>query len=104
MQNSGNSVNPNMKFTPNANVVVHPPRRVYKYSMYDELKLGENKYQQIVDAVKKPSPSNQRLKTENTLKNILGVALLAGISILGYKNRNWIVSQFKKIPEIFRGK
>lgn len=100
MTDSVNTVNPHMKFTPNQKVVVYPPARVYKYSMYDDLRLGEDNYSRLVKEIKEPSPGNKRLKTEITLKNILGLVMLAGIGILGYKNRSWIGQQIKKIPHL----
>lgn len=101
MQNSLNSVNPNMKFTPDSNTVVNPPKRVYKYSMYDELKLGEDKYKEIITALNKPSPSAQKERTQNILKNLLGIVIVAGLGILGYKNRNRIGEEFKKLKDKF---
>ncbi len=92
------SVNPNMKFTPPERVVVSPPQRIYKYSLYDELKLGENKYNEIKAALSQPTKTTKQLKKENTISNICKILFLTGIGIIGYKNRHRIMEQLKKIP------
>lgn len=100
MSNSVNSVNPNMKFTPNLNKVVVPPAKIYKYSMYDELHLGEDKYKEIISALKEPSPGNKKAKKQKTVARIFKTLALIGIGIIGYKNRARIMEQLKKIPQI----
>ncbi len=96
MQNT--SVNPNMKFTPPERIVVVPPQRFYRYSLYDELKLGENKYNEIKSALSKPSKTTKQLKRENVISNIFQLLFLTGIGCIGYKNRHLIMNQIKKIP------
>ena len=87
MQNQVNSVNPNMKFQPNPRQVVCPPAQMYKYSLYDELKLGEDKYKEIKSALRSPKAIPKPTKTENLLKNIFTLAIIGGGCVLGYKNK-----------------
>lgn len=101
MQNQVNSVNPNMKFQPNPRQVVCPPPKVYKYSMYDELKLGEDKYKEIKSALVNPKTVKKPSKTESVLQKVFTLAILGAACVLGYKNREKISELFKKIPQIF---
>lgn len=101
MQNQVNSVNPNMKFQPNPRQVVCPPAQMYKYSLYDELKLGEDKYKEIKSALRSPKAIPKPTKTENLLKKIFTLAIIGGGCVLGYKNREKILEFIKKIPHIF---
>ncbi len=101
MQNSVNSVNPNMKFQPNPRQVVCPPAQMYKYSLYDELKLGEDKYKEIKSALQNPKSAPKTSKTENILKKLFTLAVIGGGCVAGYKNRAKIIEFLKKIPQIF---
>lgn len=100
MQNSVNSVNQHMKFTPNKNVVVTPPATVYKYSVYDELRLGENKYDEIMTAIQTPSEGNKALKRRSVVRKLINTAVVIGLGVLGWKSRGWILAQWKKLPFI----
>lgn len=96
MQNT--SVNPNMKFAPPERLVIDPPRRMYRYSLYDELKLGDDKYKEIKSAIARPTKTTKQINRERNISNILKLAVLLGAGFLGWKNRAWVVEQFKKIP------
>ena len=101
MQNSVNSVNPNMKFQPNPRHVVCPPAQFYKYSLYDELKLGEDKFKEIKSALKDPKSAYKPTKTQNFLQNLFIITLITGGGVIGYKNRRKVIEFIKKIPQIF---
>ena len=101
MQNSVNSVNPNMKFQPNPHQVACPPAQFYKYSLYDELKLGEDKYKEIKSALLNPKSTPKPSKTEKILTNLFALAVIGGGCVIGFKNRAKIIEFVKKIPQIF---
>lgn len=86
------------KFEPGS-FVVNPPQNVYKYSVYDELDLGKDRFKEILNEIqsKKPSKELQKSKRKSVLKKILNLTILAGICIIGYKYRTNIKTAAENI-------
>lgn len=67
--------------------VVNPPSQFYKYSVYDELKLGEDHFKQILGelASKKPSKELKQSRKKRAISKILGWTLIFGGVLAAYK-------------------
>ncbi len=76
-------INPQMKFAPRKSGVVHVPP-VYKYSLYDELKLGEKQYKSIAGSIKRRHMAAIAEKHPNLKSNIYSVIKLGGLVLCGY--------------------
>ncbi len=101
MQNSATSVNPNLQITPNYQVIVKPPAQFYKYSIREELEGGDRFFNELVRTINQPSESVRSYKRKSAAKKIIGTLVIAGLAVLGYRNKEWLAKQWKKIPHLF---
>lgn len=97
MQNSAMNVNPNMKFTPNYQMVVNPPSTFYKYSIYNDIKNGERLQTAIIRSINESTGTGAKTKRHNIAGKIVKAAIGTGIIVLGITKRKWIGKQFKNI-------
>lgn len=76
------------KFEP-GNFVVNPPPTVYKYSIYDELALGEDRFKEILGSLNSKSASKNLKKTrrQRIVSKIINWSIAIGAGILAYKYR-----------------
>lgn len=104
LQNFGNA---NSKFEA-GHIVVCPPQKVYKYSMYDELELGKDRFKELLSAVepKLVKQNHKRTKINKFFKNLLKIAITTSAVILAYKNRstikNFSVNIFNKLQNLIK--
>ena len=80
-------------------IVVCPPQKVYKYSMYDELELGKDRYKELLNVVepKLVQKSRKKSKVNNFIKKFVKLALATATIILAYKQRTTIKNFFANI-------
>lgn len=86
------------RFEP-GNFIVNPPSSFYKYSVYDELELGKDRYKEILNSIQSKSALKQQKSTKRrtVFSKILKLALAAAAGILIYKNRNTLKNVFQNL-------
>lgn len=77
------TINPHMKFQPLQKGVVMPPD-VYRYSLHDELQLGENQYKDIIRSLNKSRMARFAENHPNLKSNIMSVFKYATTIMLGW--------------------
>ncbi len=73
--------------------VVNPPAQIYKYSIYDDLSLGQDRFNEILSAVESKTSTAKRkriTKRDMLLQKIFNWGCLIGLGVLTYKYRNGI--------------
>ena len=70
-------------------IVVCPPKTVYKYSMYDELDLGKDRFKELMLAIEPREAARERnvSKTTQFLGKVINWGLAIGVTILAIKHR-----------------
>lgn len=92
------------------NFVVNPPSQFYKYSVYDEIKLGEDKFKEILGNLhtKTAQKNLKRDKRKALLSKIINWGIVIGGGILLYKFRKPVKNAFSafwnKMSEILKKK
>ncbi len=103
------TLNGSNKYEP-GNFVVNPPSKFYKYSVYDELKLGEDKFKEIMGNLQnKTAEKNvKRDKRKALLSKIVNWGIVIGGGILLFKYRtpvkNFLSTSWKHVSGIFKKK
>lgn len=80
--------------------VVNPPSQFYKYSIYDDLSLGQDRFNEILSAVESKTSTAKRkkiTKRDMFLQKIFNWGCLIGLGVLTYKYRNGIKNILKNI-------
>lgn len=76
------------KFEP-GNFVVNPPSTLYKYSVYDELDLGKDRFKELLGSLNSKSASRNLKKSrrQRVISKIINWGIVIGGGILAYKYR-----------------
>lgn len=79
--------------------VVNPATNIYKYSVYDELELGKDRYKEILTSVenKKASKELKRTRRDMIISKIINWGLLIGAGVLAYKYRSPLKTFFTDV-------
>ena len=73
-------------------IVVYPPQNVYKFSVYDELDLGKDRFKELLLSTE-PKSVRMKYKTSKTrqrISKVLNWALLIAGGIFAFYHRNSI--------------
>lgn len=101
------TLNGSSRFEPGS-FVVNPPSQFYKYSIYDELKLGEDKFKEIISNLQDGTARKniKRDKRKKLLSKMINWGIVIGSGILLYKYRTQLkgfVSQtFDALKRMFK--
>lgn len=76
------------------------PHTIRPYSFYDELKKGDNYFNEALQVVaSKKLPSDKTKSGKKTFKKFLTAALMAGVAVWAFVKRKDIVNFFKKFKK-----
>lgn len=91
---------------PKQGVVVCPPSQFYKYSVYDELDLGRDRYKELLSSLKKTPLDTKKRKARSFVNKLVNVILFTTAAVLIYKNKTMVkkaVSDvYSKIRNLFK--
>lgn len=88
--------------------VVNPPKNVYKFSVYDELDLGKDRYKELLQAVEPNSMKSlyKKSKARTIAKKIIKWGVVIGGAVLAFKHRvpvqNFFANIFNKVKKLVR--
>lgn len=76
------------------------PQTIRPYSFYDELKKGDNYFNEILQVfASKKLPSDKTVKPKRSFKKVLTYALTAGLAVLAFVKRKEIFDFFKNLKK-----
>lgn len=76
------------------------PQNIKPYSFYDELKKGDNYFNEALQVVaSKKLPSDKTKNNKKTFKKFLTAALTAGLAVWAFAKRKDIVKFFKNLKK-----
>lgn len=86
--------------------VVSPAQNLYKYSVYDELELGKDRFKEILQSIETKSSSKELKKTRRDMivSKIINWGLLIGAGVLAYKYRSPLKTFFADVFNKFTKK
>lgn len=81
--------------------VANPPSNFYKYSIYEDLDLGKDRFKELLGSLKKESPEMKHRKTKKFLKRLVNLAVVVAGGFIAYKHRvglkNFFVNGYNKM-------
>lgn len=95
-------INPNMQITPAKNIVVNPPDKMYRFSLYNELQLSNNLSKSFINSVSRPSEGVKNLKRKNKMKNLATAAVVVGGGFILYLKRGAVLNLAQRCFEAIK--
>lgn len=86
-------------------IVVYPPQKVYKYSVYDELDLGKDRYKEILSSLESKTAAGDKKRTKiiSVFNKLINWGIIIGGGVLAYKYRaplkNFFLNTFNTIAK-----